>query len=106
MRRLASLLSIAALTLAIAGGASARHRPHDRDDKPPGPAGGPGTNWENPVSYTQLNVYKRQVSHQRAVRSTWSVRAKSAGSTCSSGVRPRKSAAQCSTCLLYTSRCV
>ena len=21
---------------------------HDRDDNPPGPVGGPGTNWENP----------------------------------------------------------
>ncbi len=26
----------------------ARYRVYDRDDNPPGPRGGPGTNWENP----------------------------------------------------------
>ncbi len=35
----ATLLLLGAATAALA---------HDRDDNPPGPLGGPGTNWENP----------------------------------------------------------
>jgi len=37
-------LTAAGLALALGGSALA----WDRDDNPPGPRGGPGTNWENP----------------------------------------------------------
>lgn len=40
-----SLLPILALCLVAVPAACAYH---DRDDNPPGRAGGPGTNWENP----------------------------------------------------------
>ncbi len=76
MRRLASLLSIAALALAVAGGVSARDRPHDHDGNPPGPAGGPGTNWENPPGWRggpgaspDTRYY-----HHRGVRYTFAIR--------------------------------
>ncbi len=39
-----SLLPLLALCFAVVPAACA----HDRDDNPPGPVGGPGTNWENP----------------------------------------------------------
>ncbi len=38
------------VALAIAGGAQAQGR-RDRDHNPPGPVGGPGTNWENPPGW-------------------------------------------------------
>lgn len=43
------LLSLAAF--AFCGAADARDYPRDRDDNPPGPRGGPGTNWENPPGW-------------------------------------------------------
>ena len=39
----------AALAMTLSACASGGYRHHrDRDDNPPGPRGGPGTNWENP----------------------------------------------------------
>lgn len=35
--------------LVVTGSAAAQHR--DRDHNPPGPAGGPGTNWEDPPGW-------------------------------------------------------
>lgn len=35
----------------FSGDALARDRKHDRDNNPPGPAGGRGTNWENPPGW-------------------------------------------------------
>src|SRR6478672_12271698 len=46
MKRHLMLLTL--LAVGIAGTAAASDRRHDRDNNPPGPAGGPGTNWENP----------------------------------------------------------
>lgn len=40
----------AALLVALAGGAQAKGA-RDRDGNPPGPIGGPGTNWENPPGW-------------------------------------------------------
>ena len=40
-------LTIAAVAISLSAGC-AHHRPYDRDNNPPGLAGGPGTNWENP----------------------------------------------------------
>ena len=42
LRRNLIALAAAGVALALAGGTLAR------DDNPPGPRGGPGTNWENP----------------------------------------------------------
>ncbi|MBU1378829.1 MAG: hypothetical protein KKE02_20690 [Alphaproteobacteria bacterium] len=39
-------LALAGALSACASGGYGRHRDHD--DNPPGPRGGPGTNWENP----------------------------------------------------------
>ena len=44
MKRLFLSVAIAASTAGFNGQAFAL----DRDDNPPGPLGGPGTNWENP----------------------------------------------------------
>lgn len=45
MRMIYGAVAAGALALAAAAPAVAR----DRDGNPPGPAGGPGTNWENPA---------------------------------------------------------
>lgn len=43
------LLSLAAASLCIAcASPAAAYPPRDRDNNPPGPRGGAGTNWENP----------------------------------------------------------
>lgn len=46
-----SLLSAFALTIALTFAGTACARSHDRDNNPPGAAGGPGTNWENPPGW-------------------------------------------------------
>jgi len=47
MTRTFSILATTLLAFAVAGSAIAR----DRDHNPPGPRGGPGTNWENPPGW-------------------------------------------------------
>jgi hypothetical protein len=49
--KLPRLLFLAAAALTFAGAADARDYPRDRDNNPPGPRGGPGTNWENPPGW-------------------------------------------------------
>ena len=46
-----SMLSAFALALALTFAGTACAHPHDRDNNPPGRAGGPGTNWENPPGW-------------------------------------------------------
>ena len=46
-----TLLITALLTLGVAANAGATDRHRDRDNNPPGPVGGPGTNWENPPGW-------------------------------------------------------
>lgn len=46
-----SLLSTLALGLALMSTAAIAAHPRDRDNNPPGRAGGPGTNWENPPGW-------------------------------------------------------
>jgi hypothetical protein len=43
-----SVLSIASAAMLLASGISGCAMAKDRDNNPPGPRGGPGTNWENP----------------------------------------------------------
>ena len=43
-----TLLIAALLTLCVATNAGATDRHRDRDNNPPRPAGGHGTNWKNP----------------------------------------------------------
>ena len=45
------LLIAALLTLCVAGPAAANGRWHRHHNNPPGPVGGPGTNWENPPGW-------------------------------------------------------
>ena len=45
------LLVAGIVAMGMAGTAGAQHWRHDRDDNPPGPRGGPGTNWENPPGW-------------------------------------------------------
>ena len=47
--KLQSMAVLAGVLLALAGAADARH--HDHDGNPPGPIGGPGSNWENPPGW-------------------------------------------------------
>lgn len=49
--KLPRLLLISLAALAAVNVADARDYPRDRDDNPPGPRGGPGTNWENPPGW-------------------------------------------------------
>lgn len=44
------LFLVVAMTAACAAGNVLAH-PRDRDNNPPGPRGGPGTNWENPPGW-------------------------------------------------------
>ncbi len=44
------LMLVLAATVACAAGSAFAH-PRDRDHNPPGPRGGPGTNWENPPGW-------------------------------------------------------
>ena len=44
-------LMVSTLMAAAAFSGDALARKHDRDNNPPGPAGGPGTNWENPPGW-------------------------------------------------------
>jgi hypothetical protein len=45
------MLAALALSAGMLGNAAAADRPWDRDGNPPGPRGGPGTNWENPPGW-------------------------------------------------------
>ena len=45
MKPIQSLFAAAAALFLLSGAPAAAR---DRDNNPPGPAGGPGTNWENP----------------------------------------------------------
>lgn len=44
-------LCAAMLAVGVAGAADAQSWRRDRDHNPPGPRGGPGTNWENPPGW-------------------------------------------------------
>ncbi len=46
-----ALLSTLALSLALMSTAAIASHPRDRDNNPPGRAGGAGTNWENPPGW-------------------------------------------------------
>jgi hypothetical protein len=45
------MAAVAMLAMFAAGIAGAHDRRHDHDGNPPGPSGGPGTNWENPPGW-------------------------------------------------------
>jgi hypothetical protein len=45
------MVAVAMLAMFAAGVAGAHDRRHDHDGNPPGPTGGPGTNWENPPGW-------------------------------------------------------
>lgn len=49
--KLPRILLMTVATLMFASVADARDYRRDRDDNPPGPRGGPGTNWENPPGW-------------------------------------------------------
>ena len=53
------LLIAALLTLCVAGPAAANGRWHRHHNNPPGPVGGPGTNWENPLGGAVARVRHR-----------------------------------------------
>ena len=46
-----TMIGIALLALSAAGVAAAHDHRHDHDGNPPGPAGGRGSNWENPPGW-------------------------------------------------------
>ena len=51
MKRLKTLAMLALATTAMTATPVLAQRHYDRDDNPPGPRGGPGTNWENPPGW-------------------------------------------------------
>jgi len=51
MKRLKTLAVLALATAAVTATPVLAQRHYDRDNNPPGPHGGPGTNWENPPGW-------------------------------------------------------
>ena len=48
LKTLAAILTVGAIALSAGCVHRHHHHHHDYDHNPPGPVGGPGTNWENP----------------------------------------------------------
>ena len=67
-----SLLVVALLTIGVTGMAQAHEHRHYRHHNPPGPVGGPGTNWKNPPGWRggpgASPNYRRWHFHGKAYR--------------------------------------